>query len=122
MPLLQSRKYSKPIRKYLRKHACLADAALWKMLKKRRLGGYKFLRHHRMGQYELDFYCPDLLLLVEIERRPNDALSSKCPEHINFMKQNGIKVFSYEHRWIIKYPELIVEDILEFANSKKPVQ
>ena len=36
---LHNRKFYKPLRKHLRNHSTAAEATLWKMLKKRQVGG-----------------------------------------------------------------------------------
>ncbi|TNF47006.1 MAG: DUF559 domain-containing protein [Bacteroidetes bacterium] len=121
MSTLHNQKYLKPIRKYLRNHATSAEATLWNMLKKSQVGGYKFRRQHSIGKYVVDFYCPSLQLVIELDGEPhadlvNIALDSERDEFIN---QHGIAVFRYENRWVFEYPEVIKQEILEFGERKK---
>ncbi len=44
-----------------------AEAALWARLKETDLNGYRFSREYGVGQLVVDFYCPKLRLVVEIE-------------------------------------------------------
>ncbi|MDX1582216.1 MAG: endonuclease domain-containing protein, partial [Thermoanaerobaculia bacterium] len=44
-----------------------AERLVWNMLRDRRLGGLKFRRQHRIGEYILDFYCPRLRLAIELD-------------------------------------------------------
>jgi very-short-patch-repair endonuclease len=44
-----------------------AEARLWRHLRDRRLGGYKFRRQHRIGMYVVDLACTDAMLIVEVD-------------------------------------------------------
>ena len=67
MPRLHNRDYLIQIRKHLRNNSTAAESTLWKILKKRQVGGYKFRRQHSIGKYVVDFYCPELQLVLEYE-------------------------------------------------------
>ena len=121
MTNLHNRKSLKPFRKYLRNNSTAAEATLWKMLKKRQVGGYKFRRQHSIGKYIVDFYCPELQLALELDGQPhadfiNIALDE---ERDNWLKEQGIIVFRYENRWVYEYPEIIKEEILKFGEDKE---
>jgi very-short-patch-repair endonuclease len=120
MSTLHNRNYLKPIRKSLRNNATSAEATLWNILKNRQVGGYKFRRQHSIGKYVVDFYCPTLQLVIELDGEPhanlvNIALDSERDEFIN---QYGITVNRYENRWVFEYPEVIKQEILEFGEKK----
>ena len=121
MTRLHNRKSLKGIRKSLRNNSTSAEATLWKMLKQSQVGDYKFRRQHSFGKFILDFYCPELKLAIELDGEPhaNPVIHQKDLERDEFLKENGITVFRYENRWVFEYPEVIKEDILEFANSEK---
>ena len=120
MVTLHNRKSSKSFRKYLRNNSTAAEATLWKMLKKSQVGGFKFRRQHSVGKFILDFYCPKLQLAIELDGQPhanpvNIASDIKRDEWLN---QQGITVLRFENRWVYEYPEVIKQEILDFANKK----
>jgi very-short-patch-repair endonuclease len=121
MSTLHNRKYLKPIRKALRNHDTSAEATLWNMLKKSQVGGYKFRRQHSIGNYVVDFYCPALQLVIELDGEPHADLVNIAldAERDEFIKQCGIAVNRYENRWVFEYPEVIKQDILEFGEKRK---
>lgn len=43
----------------LRKHQTYAEKLLWHLVRKKSLG-VKFRRQHCIGNYVVDFYCPEL--------------------------------------------------------------
>src|SRR5579864_70275 len=51
----------------LRANATDAEKRLWRMVRNRRLGGFKFRRQAPMGGYVLDFYCHEGKLVVEAD-------------------------------------------------------
>ena len=54
-------------RKDLRNNATHAEKTLWLELKGNQMEGYKFRRQHGIGRYIVDFYCPSLKLIIEID-------------------------------------------------------
>jgi very-short-patch-repair endonuclease len=121
MSTLHNRIYLKPIRKSLRNNATSAEATLWTMLKKSQVGGYKFRRQHSIGKYVVDFYCPTLHLVIELDGEPHaDLVNTQLDaERDEFINNYGITVFRYENRWVFEYPDAIIEDILELGEKGK---
>ncbi len=121
MVQLHNREYLKPIRKHLRNNSTAAEATLWKILKKSQVGNYKFRRQHSIGNFIVDFYCPILQLVIELDGEPHADLNSIAfdSKRDNFLNKNEITVFRYENRWVYEYPEVIIEDILKFGENKK---
>ena len=120
MAILHNRKEMKPIRKYLRNHATSAEATLWNMLKQRQVGGLKFRRQHSIGKFVPDFYCPELKLAIELDGEQHaDVVNIQFDrERDEYLNAHGITVFRYENRWVFEYPEIIKNEILEFARVK----
>ena len=54
-------------RKDLRNKAQDAEIILWSYLKNKQLQGYKFRRQHSISNYIVDFYCPKLRLVIELD-------------------------------------------------------
>ncbi len=53
-------------RKRLRNNMPLAEIILWSKLKGKNMG-YKFRRQYSVGEFVIDFYCPELKLAIEID-------------------------------------------------------
>ena len=51
----------------LRKNSPLAEVLLWNQLKHHKMLGYQFLRQRPIYEYIVDFYCPKLKLVIEID-------------------------------------------------------
>jgi very-short-patch-repair endonuclease len=51
----------------LRKNSTLSEVLLWQHLKGKQRKGYDFHRQKPITKYIVDFYCPKLLLAIEID-------------------------------------------------------
>jgi len=51
----------------LRNNSTLSEVLLWRVLKGKQLRGYDFHRQKPIDGYIVDFYCPALLLAIEID-------------------------------------------------------
>jgi very-short-patch-repair endonuclease len=50
-----------------RRNLTKAESVLWKELRNRKLGGFKFKRQRVYGPFILDFFCPSCKLVIEID-------------------------------------------------------
>jgi very-short-patch-repair endonuclease len=51
----------------LRRNPTEAERKLWKHLRLRQIGGYKFRRQQPLGQYIVDFVCLEKKRIVELD-------------------------------------------------------
>jgi very-short-patch-repair endonuclease len=51
----------------LRAHQTSSEALLWRRLRNRQLGGFKFVRQAAVGPYFADFACRECKLIVEVD-------------------------------------------------------
>ena len=50
----------------LRHHLTEPEQRLWQILRNKQMG-IKFRRQHGIGHYIVDFYCPELKLIIEVD-------------------------------------------------------
>jgi very-short-patch-repair endonuclease len=63
----------KQIARKLRKDMTLAEILLWKEIKGKKVLGYDFHRQKPIDEYVVDFYCPRLKLIFEIDGDSHDG-------------------------------------------------
>jgi very-short-patch-repair endonuclease len=51
----------------LRLNSTKAELVLWRRLRDRQLGGFKFVRQEPLSRYYVDFLCRDRKLIVEVD-------------------------------------------------------
>lgn len=84
-------------RKNLRNNMTPAEAMLWKALRGRGAGGYKFRRQQGIGPYVLDFYCPELKLCLELDGSSHDYRYEYDEQRTLFLKEQGIMVLRFSN-------------------------
>ena len=53
--------------RYLRNNSTLSEILVWKQIKKKQLKGFDFHRQKPINIYIVVFFCPDLMLAIEID-------------------------------------------------------
>lgn len=60
-------KRGKALRRKLRCDSTKAEGILWGQLRNRRIANLKFRRQYSINNYIVDFYCPELKLVIEVD-------------------------------------------------------
>ena len=86
------------------------------MLKGSKLDDRKFRRQHSVGNYIVDFYCPEERLAVELDGQVhrNDTAEARDRERRLFLKSHGIKVIRFENFLIFDEPEYVLHRIKSY--------
>jgi very-short-patch-repair endonuclease len=112
----------KPFRKKLRKRLTPAEATLWKFLQRSQLEGRKFRRQHSVGNYILDFYCPEEKLCVELDGAGHftDAGIEYDKERTAYLNSLNINVVRFENKMVFKSLEAVLEEIKSNFRNATP--
>ena len=94
----------KPLRRRLRSALTPAEARLWTQLQGRQLDGRKFRRQHSVGNYILDFYCPEEHLAVELDGAAHDHETAvqRDEARTRHLDSLGITVARFENREVFE--------------------
>ena len=92
-----------------------------KFLKKSQVGGLKFRRQHSVGEFVLDFYCPEIKLGIELDGEVHNTPMAYERDMIRtqFLNQNGISVLRYHNDVVFNNAQGIIDSILHFAEKKE---
>ena len=107
-----NRHEQRDMRKDLRNYSTSAEGLMWRVLKGRQCGGYKFRRQQGIGPYILDFYCPELHLCVELDGSSHDYKFDYDEERSAYLASQGIRVLRYQNEQVFCNPQWISDDIL----------
>ena len=107
---LKSLKY---LRKKLRLNLTMAEIILWKRLKNKKVLGKKFRRQHSVGNYILDFYCPEEKLAIELDGQWHYQMAkSECDvERSEYFMSKGIKILRFSNKLVLDNVELVIDEI-----------
>ena len=106
----------------LRKKPTLAEKALWKVLRGERFSGYKFRRQHPVGEYDLDFYCAEALLVVEVDGighgHPEKQMCDA--ERDAFLASLGIMVKRIWNSQLKREPQVVRDNLWLLLQERAP--
>ncbi|MBA4064782.1 MAG: hypothetical protein C0501_13925 [Isosphaera sp.] len=74
----------------MRKDPTPAERILWRLVRHRRLAGYRFRRQHPFGPYVLDFYCPVATLVVELDGDTHTGREERDKTRDDFLSAHGL--------------------------------
>ena len=100
-------------RKKLRNSGTPAEVTLWQYLQNRKLAGRKFRRQHSIGNFIIDFYCPDEKLAIELDGEDHfweDGMKHDAKKTA-FLNSMGIRVLRFENIWVFKDVEYVLGEI-----------
>ena len=114
------------IRKNLRNKLTFHEIILWSKLKNRQINNRKFRRQHGIGNYIVDFFCPELKLVIEVDGA-NHSFDEKSEqydtERKKYIESQGIKVIRFGNNEIkdnlIGVLEVVYKETS--ANHPKPL-
>ena len=98
-----------------------ADYALWKMLQKNQLAGFKFERNKRILGNTVSFYCQEANLVIDLQHIGHLMRQKEEQECDNTLQKAGIKVLRFHQDAILERPNSVKNSILEelYASSMK---
>jgi uroporphyrinogen-III synthase len=104
----------------LRQTETASEQAAWRLLRNLRLKGFKFRRQHPVGQYIVDFCCPQRRLIIELDGSVHGQPSQAKRDTMRDarLRRMGYKVARFPNGMVLAAPELFVEKVLNRAWSQ----
>lgn len=100
-----------------RKNQTPVEKKMWSILQDRQLENYKFLRQKPLNNFIADFYCAELMLVIEVDgdshikQREYDILRSEK------LEEYGIKVIRYQNDETMSNIEAVYKDLKKKIKS-----
>ncbi len=96
----------------LRQPQTPAEATIWRRLRKRQLGGFKFRRQHPIGRFIADFYCAACQLVIEIDGDAHAERTEYDAARTAWLEQQGYRVIRFTNREVFECLDSVLEAIL----------
>jgi very-short-patch-repair endonuclease len=121
MTTLFNKSSVKQKRKQLRNQMPSAEVILWSRLQKRQMSGFKFRRQYSVGNYVLDFYCPEARLAIEIDGDSHfqNGASDYDSSRQKSIEQFGIRFLRFTNLEIYKHLNKVLESIKVALEEKE---
>ena len=119
MPRVFNRKSVKDRRRELRNNMPDAEVLLWQQLKGRQLLGYKFRRQYSVGEYIVDFFCPELRLGIELDGDSHFEEGAKEYDagRDRFIQSFGITMNRYLNTDVYENMDGVLEHLLDVVRA-----
>ena len=96
--------------KKMRRESTDAEAAMWRLLRDRRLALFKFRRQVPFQNFILDFICFEKRLIIEIEGSQH-ASSERDTARDAVLIAEGFRIARYWNNDVLQQPSAVLEDI-----------
>lgn len=103
----------------LRKNMTPAEQRLWKHLRGKRLGGYRFRRQQPLGQYILDFVCVDAKLVIEIDGGQHAEQNAYDETRTRYLQNLGFTVIRFWNNEVLQQTDAVLTAILHKLEELK---
>jgi very-short-patch-repair endonuclease len=97
----------------LRREETKAEIGAWWLLRNRSLAGFKFRRQHPIGPFFVDFCCPELRLIVELEGsvHAQPSVMKFDADRDEYLKNEGFFVVHFPNGIVLQAPEEFVAKV-----------
>jgi very-short-patch-repair endonuclease len=113
--------------KTMRREMPDAEFRLWCELRNGGLGGLRFRRQHPIGPFIVDFFCPEKMLILEVdgEQHSADANRRADAERTHWLESQGHLVIRFWTNEVMQNLDAVCEAILaasrgEWRNQPPP--
>ena len=90
----------KGLARELRNHSTLAEVLLWNQIKNKKLLGCDFHRQKPIERFIVDFFCPDLMLAIEIDGVSHCQKGHADLERHRRLESLGVHLIRFEDRMV----------------------
>ncbi|MFH7587433.1 endonuclease domain-containing protein [Oceanimonas smirnovii] len=114
-----NRKSQLPFRRALRQEMTAPERILWQQLRAGQTG-VKFRRQHGIGPYIVDFYCPSLKLVLEIDGDShflNEAALAYDKQRTLYLSRLSIDVLRFTNLEVMQNLDGVMTVIMEYVRS-----
>ena len=88
----------KQIARNLRNNSTLSEVLLWQQLKGRQMRRFDFHRQKPIDNYIVDFFCPELMLAIEIDGDSHDIKLEEDARRQRILESLGVRFLRFQDR------------------------
>jgi len=95
----------------LRNTSTKTEILLWKFLKGKQLCGYDFHRQKPIDEYIVDFFCPDLMLAIEIDGVSHIGKEIYDTEKQGKLEKLGVRFLRFKDKDVFYNCDFVMKEI-----------
>ena len=105
--------------RWLRNNSTKTEILLWYYLKGKQMRGYDFHRQKPIDQYIVDFYCPALMLAIEIDGESHCGKEDYDDNRQRRLEQLGVRFLRFEDTEILYNLNNVIKSIEDWIDANK---
>ncbi len=106
----------------LRKQSTLAEILLWNELKGKQILSCDFHRQKPIGKYIVDFFCPRLMLAIEIDGASHLDRTEEDKKRQGELESLGIRLLRFEDIEVKRDLEAVISTIRDSILEQRKIQ
>lgn len=111
--------YEKHLKKYsrqLRKNMTETEKIIWSKVRCKQIKGCLFYRQKPIGNFIVDFYCPEGNLVIELDggQHYSEAGKVEDAQRDNYLKKLGLSVLRFSDREVFENLKGVTETIWSY--------
>ena len=109
----------KKLARKLRRNMTFSEVLLWNQLKQGKIQGYDFHRQKPIDNYIVDFFCPKLNLIIEIDGESHQFKGEEDVVRQKKLESLGFHFLRFKDKDIKQKMNDILEIIRNYINEKE---
>jgi very-short-patch-repair endonuclease len=103
----------------LRKSNVPAEGIMWKILRNRALGGFKFRRQHPIGRYDVDFACVECKVIIELDGETHLPRKEADTTRTQFLEADSWHVLRFWNTAVYDELEVVKKVIFQACDQRR---
>ena len=104
----------------LRNNSTNTEILLWKYLKDKQLCGLDFHRQKPIDEFIVDFYCPELMLAIEIDGLSHIGKEEYDMERQSKLEKLGVRFLRFKDEDVFYNSDFVMREIEKWIAVNKP--
>jgi len=110
---------TRAIAKALRKRLTDAERLLWRHLRNRELGGWKFKRQYPVGPFIVDFICVEKNVVIEVDGGQHAENEDQDIQRSAYLNKMGYRILRFWNNQVLEETESVLEAIFAILAAVK---
>ncbi|MEE8621680.1 MAG: endonuclease domain-containing protein [Syntrophobacteria bacterium] len=104
----------------LRRNMTDAERLLWRSLRDRQMGGWKFRRQHPIRPFIVDFVCVERKLIIEVDGGQHASKVQEDASRSGYLRNKGYRILRFWNNQVLKETEAVLDMILAALDDDTP--
>ena len=104
----------------LRRNMTDAERLLWRSIRDRQMGGWKFRRQHPIQPFIVDFVCVERKLIIEVDGGQHANKVQEDASRSGYLRNKGYRILRFWNNQVLKETEAVLDMILTALDDDTP--